>query len=199
MDDVQALVCLHSEVFKGYNSTAMGPGYLRSLYSTLACHVLCISIVASAGDRILGWIGGVGDWRAYQKALLLSNIVRGPAILFSVLRNRPRLLKKALVFVWEVLLQFLQPPRARDALDKEAGSSRQAALLAIGVAPCCQNQGLSQEMMTTFHRRLLLKGYAACTASTFSDNHPGNRAFQKAGYRLYQTSNGVNYYSKELA
>jgi ribosomal protein S18 acetylase RimI-like enzyme len=199
LHDVSALVALHSEVFKGYNSTAMGPAYLRSLYTTLACHFVCVSIVATADDRILGWIGGVVDWRAYQKALVLRNIFKGPAIFLSMLRNKPRLLKNTLIFVCEVLLQFLEPGSGGETSPKKTWDSRQAALLAIGVAPGCQNQGLSQRMMAEFHQRLLLKGYAACTASTFSDNYPGNRAFQKAGYRLYQTSNCVNYYIKHLA
>lgn len=196
--DVPALVELHAEVFKGYNSTVMGPSYLKSLYGTLAGNAACISVVALEGGKVFGWIGGVGDWRAYQKALMRRSILRVPAIFFSILKRDPALLGKALGFVWDVALQFVHLPKRRSAPYEKVRVSRQAALLAIGVAPHRQNQGLGQVMMAEFHRRLLVQGFTACTASTFADNDSGNKAFQKAGYRLYQTSNSVNYYIKDL-
>ena len=196
--DVPALVRLHSEVFPGYNATIMGTGYLKRLYNTLACDSACISIVALEGGKILGWIGGVGDWPAFEKALIRRNILRSPAIFFSILKNRPRLLAKAFTFVWRAVLGFVRIHKQRKERVEGVPASREAALLVIGVSPGRQKQSLGQVMMEDFHGRLLSKGFLTSTLNTFSDNESGNKAFQKAGYILYGMDSGVNHYAKYL-
>lgn len=197
--DVPALVGLHSEVFKGYNATIMGTGYLKCLYHTLSCNPACISIVALEGGKILGWIGGVGNWPSFEGALTRYSILRAPTIFISILKNRPMLLAKAFSVVWRVFLKFVRVATRGDTPGDRASASGAAALLVIGVAPWRQNQGLGQLMMKDFHRRLLSKGFTASSANTFADNESGNRAFQKAGYRLSWAHDGVNHYFKYLS
>jgi len=203
--DIPALQRLHMEVFEGYNTTLMGASYLKGLYRTLACDTACTSIVATKDDEIFGWIGGVGHWGAFEKALMKSNILRSPAILFSVLKNRPVLLKKAFAVVWRVLMQFFQglaqkkehsegaPPSVADSSPRAT-----AILLVIGVTPERRNQSVGQLIMEDFHRRLLSKGFAAATLNTSSDNKAANRAFQKAGYDLFWVNDGMNHCVKDL-
>lgn len=197
-EDVPALVGLHSEIFKGYNATIMGPCYLKGLYRTLACDTACISIVALESSKILGWIGGVGDWRSFEKALIRHSLLGAPAILLSILTNRPGLLAKAFFVVRRVLLEYVRLPTRRNTRGQGGSASRAAALLVIGVASGRQNQSLGQLMMEDFHGRLLIKGFTASAANTFANNEAGNRAFQRAGYGLSWAHDGVNHYVKHL-
>jgi ribosomal protein S18 acetylase RimI-like enzyme len=197
-DDVPALVRLHSAVFEGYDSTVMGDSYLKGLYHTLACNTACTSIVALEGSKMLSWIGGVGDWSAFTNALTRHTILRAPVIFFMMLKNRPRLLAKVLTVVWRMFRGYVRPSDRQTASSEGVNASRAAALLVIGVAPESQKQSLGQLMMEDFHRRLISKGFVTSSANTFTDNESGNRAFQKAGYQLSETGNGVNHYIKYL-
>lgn len=203
--DVPDLQQLHSAVFRGYDSTMMGADYLKGLYHTLACHRACTSIVALEDGSVLGWVGGVEDWPAFQRALIRRNARRAPAIFFSILKNKPRLLGKTLYVLSRVLHGLVGSLRRRNE-SKEKGvvspavspSSSDASLLVIGVAPKHQKQSLGQLMIKDFHRRVLAKGFVTSNANTFSDNESGNRAFQKAGYQLVCSDDGVNHYIKYL-
>ena len=197
-DDVPALVDLHLEVFKGYDNTMMGVGYLTNLYRTLACHSACISIVALEDGKLAGWIGGVWDWLSFQKALVRRNILGTPLILLSILKNKPAMIAKAFSFVWSVVLEFVRRSKRPEVPREGTAASRAAALLVIGVKPRSQNQGVGQSMMEGFEGLILSKGFTGISLSTATDNEAGNRVFQKAGYVLYRTNGGVNYYSKHL-
>ena len=197
--DVPALVRLHAEVFEGYDNTMMGIGYLRGLYRVLSCHAACISIVALQDGEIVGWIGGVWDWLSFQKALIRRNILGVPGILLSILKNRPGMIAKAFSFVRPVVCEFIQRFKRRNVPGGRTPPSREAALLVVGVGPLHQNRGVGQSMMEGFNRFLWKKGFVASTVSTRIDNEAGNRAFQKAGYRLYLANGGVNFYIKHLS
>ncbi len=197
-DDVPALVDLHLEVFKGYDNTMMGVGYLTNLYRTLACHSACISIVALEDGKLAGWVGGVWDWLSFQKALIRRNILVTPSILLSILKNKPAMIAKAFSFVWPVVSEFIRRCKRPEVPREGTAASLQAALLVIGVDQRRQNQGLGQSMIKAFQRLLLSKGFTGITVSTFTDNEAGNRTFQRAGYVLYRTNGGLNYYSKHL-
>lgn len=204
-DDVAALVGLHSEVFKGYNATVMGSGYLESLYHTLASHAACVSIVAHEDGKILGWIGGVGNWMSFEKALVRRSLLRAPAILTSILRNSPGLLAKALTVVRRQLRESVRrlrkqigPPGGATSFAEAASAVRPASLLVIGVAPGRQNQNIGQVMMEDFHRRLSSKDFTTCTLSATCGNEAANRAFQKVGYELSWAQDGLNHYTKHL-
>ena len=197
-DDVPVLVDLHLEVFKGYDNTMMGVGYLTNLYRTLACHSACISIVALEDGKLVGWIGGVWDWMSFQKALIRLNILLLPSILFSILKNKPAMITKAFSFVWPVVLKFVRRSKRPEVRCEGTSAPRSAALMVIGVDQRRQNQGLSQSMMEGFEGLILSKGFTGISLSTATDNVAGNRAFQRAGYVLYRTNGGVNYYSKDL-
>jgi len=198
MKDVPFLVALHSEVFEGYNATMMGRGYLESLYRTLASHAACVSVVAHKDGEILGWIGGVGNWLAFERVLVRQSFAKAPAIFIAILRNRPGLFGKAFSVVWRQFLESVRGYRRANTRSNRPNASRPAALLVIGVALQQQNKGLGQLMMEDFHERLTSKGFTASSANTFAQNESGNRAFRKAGYRLSWAHDGVNHYIKDL-
>ncbi|MEE8639306.1 MAG: hypothetical protein V3T41_02740 [bacterium] len=201
--DVRALARLHADVFEGYNSTALGPAYVKRLYRTLASHPSCLSVVAEEGGEIVAWIGGIKDYAGYNRALVRSCLPAAPPIALSILCRRPRLLGTGLMFVWRVLKWGLKrrrapaeetpPPRV------ETSPGPDAHLLVIGVAVGRQRGGIGQVMMAEFHRRLAAAGFTRCALSTYADNEAGNRAFIKAGYRLLNSTADVNYYIKYLA
>jgi len=145
--DVPALVRLHAEVFRGYDNTMMGDGYLRSLYRILACHRACISIVAIENGTLVGWLGGVSNWLSFQRTLTLRNIHGAPAMLLSILKNRPAMLTKAFCFVRPVLSEFVRRFQRRVACSEKTCASPTAALMVIGVDPRYQQQGVGQCLM----------------------------------------------------
>ena len=203
--DVPALARLHADVFEGYDSTALGAAYLKRLYRELAGHPSCTSIVALEDGVVVGWVGGVKDYRSYNRSLVRNCALAAPSIIFSILKNRPALLARAISFLWHVLLRPIPLPRRRDRADKPPGADAgprhapNAHLLVIGVDGRRQRRGLSQLMMDDFHRRLLEAGFETCTLSAYVDNEAGNRAFVKAGYKLLNSTADVNYYIKYLA
>ncbi len=202
--DVPALVRLHAGVFEGYNSTALGAAYLKHLYRELAVNPSCTSIVALEDDVIVGWVGGVTDYPSYNRALIRACALAAPAIIFSILKNRPALLARAISFAWNVLLKPIPLPRRRGRADKPPGTDAgrrdapNAHLLVIGVDGRRQRRGLGQLMMDDFHRRLLAEGFKTCTLSAYVANEAGNRAFVKAGYKPLNSTADVNYYIKYL-
>jgi ribosomal protein S18 acetylase RimI-like enzyme len=202
--DVPALVRLHAEVFEGYNSTAMGAAYLKRLYRELAGNPSCLSVVALEDDVVVGWIGGVKNYPSYNRALVRNCALAAPSILFSILKNRPALLARAVSFAWHVLLGPIPLPRRRKRAGKSSGPAtapRHAAnahWLVLGVDANHRRRGLSQLMGADFHRRLVREGFKTCTASTYADNEPIDKFLKKASYKLLDTTAGVNHYIKYL-
>jgi ribosomal protein S18 acetylase RimI-like enzyme len=202
-EDVPTLVRLHAEVFPGYNSTALGRGYLRALYRTLATHPSCLSVVAEEDGDVLGWIGGIKNYGAYNRALVRACLPAAPAIFLAALFRRPRLLLVGLTFVRRVTGWTLRRKRAAAQATAPTSSpppprGRTAHLLVIGVAVGCQRTGVGQTMMAEFHRRLAAEGFATCSLSTYVTNDGGIGAFKKAGYRLSSTRGEVHYFDKDL-
>jgi hypothetical protein len=204
--DVPAVARLHAEVFDLYDSTALGAAYLKALYYTLAEYPACISTVAREDGAVLGWVGGVLNYRAYNRKVTRRCVVRAPFIILSILRNRPRLLGPALAYGGNVLGGWI--PRQRrnpPAEPRPAGPnaptrpSPRALLLVVGVEATRRGQGLSGSMIADFHRRLSQEGFKSCTANVRVENEAGNRAFIKAGYRLLWSASGVNHYEIEMA
>jgi ribosomal protein S18 acetylase RimI-like enzyme len=203
--DVQSLVVLHRKVFQGYNATVMGEGYLKPLYEVLAMHDTSTSIVAEKEGEIIGWIGGLGDWRRFQQALIKKSMKHIHRIVYSVIKERPRLFSRVLMVVLSIAKNtFIKPAMGRrnaeqgNALQQTENSIKNASLLVIGVSPSYQQKRLGQAMMNDFHGRLVEKGYLYCDTNTFVDNEPGNRAFRTAGYVLMKTWGNENHYRKTL-
>ena len=117
--DVPAVTRLHAEVFKGYDSTAMGAAYLKALYRTVAEHSSCVSVVACEGNEVVGWIGGVTDHRVYDRAVTRCCAARAPFIIASILKNRPRLLRPALTYGWNFIRGWI-PGRRRHGSPAES-------------------------------------------------------------------------------
>ncbi len=203
--DVPAVARLHARVFDRYDSTALGAAYLKALYYTLAEYPACLSTVAREDGAVLGWIGGVMDYRAYNRKVTRRCAARAPSIILSILRNRPRLLRPAMAYGGNVLRGWF--PRRRQnqpAGPAAAGSDAPtpptpgALLLVVGVDPARRRQGLSGLMIADFHRRLSQEGFKSCTANVYADNEAGNKAFEKAGYRLSWSAGSVNHYEIEI-
>ena len=211
--DVAALVSLHAQVFPSYNSTLLGRAYLSALYGTLAQSPACLSTVATDGDRIAGWVGGVLDYPQYHIDLTRRSWYRLPAIVINALRRKPsligagaRLYARAIVnkahTLWgDVSKRFLSRANYGGPQRQETTATvptPTAHLLVIGVAPGLQSRGLGQGIMADFHHRVRALGYAAVSLTTFADNAAANRAFQKAGYQLVSSQGGTNRYCKYL-
>lgn len=80
ISDTPTLIDSHISVFPNYNTTKMGKGYLKALYKTLAIDYSCISIVAIKNNNIVGWIGGVWDYKRYNNMLIINSIIQAPKI-----------------------------------------------------------------------------------------------------------------------
>lgn len=209
--DVEVLVRLHAAVFPAYDSTALGPSYLRALYRTLADHPATLSVIAEDEGEAVAWVGGILAYGPYYHTLIRRCWFRSPLLLWSALARRPALLARGLKFLaWYVRHRS---PRSRPAVEgvgaenvaaeREAAAAaprapRWASLLVIGVAPGCQRRGVGQAIMAEFHAALKDAGFEEVRLSTFVDNESGNAAFRKAGYVLARTVGRVNHYVKKL-
>lgn len=200
--DVPEVARLHAEVFKGYDSTAMGAAYLKALYRTVAEHSSCVSVVACEDGAVLGWIGGVLDHQSYNREIVLRCAARAPFIIISILKNRPRLLRPALTYAWNILRGLVPRRRRAGRAGEPPGPpphySASALFLVMGVDVRHRRRGLSQLMMADFHRRLLPEGFKTCTGNTYADNEAIDKALKKAGYRLLRHGYGFNHYEKNL-
>lgn len=191
--DVNRLVRLHRAVFPNYNSTALGGGYLKALYRTLAASQHAVGVVGEERGAAVAWVAGVTDYPRFNRALLRRCILAAPAILLSALPRRPALALRAIKYAAALVNE-----RLRRRSTNAPQSLPTAHLLVIGVSPERQGEGIAAEVMAAFHDRLAAAGFKRCRLSTFADNAQANAAFAKAGYRLYDSSRGVNYYEIEL-
>jgi ribosomal protein S18 acetylase RimI-like enzyme len=197
--DVGEVVGLHRVIFPGYNATVVGEPYLTSLYHTLAADSSCLSVAAWVDGQLVGWIGGVKDWPSFVRSVTWRCMPRIFGIVLTILRNRPGLLLRAAMYVFDGMVGLVRG-RVEPSEKVEGGSTvGEAALLVIGVHPDHQRMGLAQSMMENFHERLLAEGFSVCTSTTHVDNEHGNRAFVRAGYRLTGTYGRDNRYVKRLS
>ncbi|KAA1425344.1 GNAT family N-acetyltransferase [Mumia zhuanghuii] len=167
VEDLSAIVSVHRGAFPDFFLTSLGSGFLRTFYRGLVDVDSGVLLVAvGGGGRILGFVGGSEDRRAFYHTLIrrrgwrfaiaaLPAVVRHPSMLRRVVRGR----------------------RRASEHEPIPGS-----LMSLAVAPDSRSLGVGERLVSAFERELRLRGCSAYALTTdASDNEAVNAFYSRLG------------------
>ncbi|SFA80127.1 Ribosomal protein S18 acetylase RimI [Collimonas sp. OK607] len=170
--DIEAIVLVHKDAFKGFFLTSLGDGFLRELYRGFLDGEQGLLVVASRGQEILGFAAGTTEPDTFFKRLRRK---RG-AIFF--IRAIPAILRRPLPVLHKIYGALFYKGDQPQTL-------HQAALLSsIGVAPHFGGKSLGGQLLAGFEQEVLSKGLKFVYLTTDQENNDHvNSFYTKYGYK----------------
>lgn len=130
---------------------------------------------AVCGGRVVGFLTGCTDTRAYQRVLL--NIMV-PRMLARLVRRRYRVGRKTLVYFMRLAQSRLQPGSPTADLE------RYPAHLHINLLPEARGRGLGERLMQSYLQQLAGLGVGGAHLHTTSYNRAACHLYERLGFEL---------------
>ncbi len=166
--DISQVCSIHARAFPGFFLTSLGPGFLARFYNACRSYSDGVALVAEHDRRVIGFVVGVSDHRAFHTYLRRNWLVSfGVGTVNSVLR-KPAILRR---FVKAAFSSGPQAPQAEGAL-----------LMSIAVDPDCESKGIGRRLLEAFGDDLSARGCKSYRLTTDRDNNDRvNTFYEEAG------------------
>jgi len=173
-NDVDKVVSVHINSFKGFFLTFLGNRFLQVLYSYIVLEKSGIAIVAevSGENKLVGFVAGTMEpYRFYSKAIHKKAMSFAIAA-FPALVRRPSVLMR-------LFRAFQKPQEAKKG-------SFDCELMSIAVLPEYSGFGIGWLLEQEFCNQAELHGAKSVMLTTDRENNENvNRFYLRRGYRLY--------------
>lgn len=167
--DVDAIVKVHREAFRGFFLTSLGPSFLSEYYQCALRHTGTISVIAEGpSGHVVGFVIGYEDVSRFHRELLKRcwYILRACA---WVIVTRPDL--------WVRLVRALMRVSANPGPDAQDFACE---LASIGVLPSARGAGIGRGLVDQFIARASDRGEAAVRLTTDARDNEGVNAFYRS-------------------
>lgn len=169
--DLNAVVRVHQQAFKGFLMTLLGPRFLRGYYQCVLEYAQPIFLVAEREGQIIGFAAGFVN----------------PPRFYAQLRQRkiPLALAAASYLVWRPHLwrRALSSLRRAETLSSNEDEPTLAELASIGVSPAAQGIGAGTQLVQTFLQQAQQHGVQEVVLTTDAHNNDAVNAFyQRLGF-----------------
>jgi ribosomal protein S18 acetylase RimI-like enzyme len=171
--DVEDVVDIHRDAFKGFFLTSLGRGFLRLYYTSCIASEESIAIgVWNEKDQMVGFSVGSQLSKGFHKRMIKRNL---------------------LSFVWMGTILFFKNPknikRLLNNLGKNAGpedTGEYAELLSIGVRPETKGKGYGKYCLECFEEELSKTDAKEVALTTdFHDNDGVIQFYKSKGYKIF--------------
>jgi len=169
--DLDAVVVVHQQAFKGFLMTQLGPRFLRGYYQCVTEYRQPIFWVAESDSRVVGFVAGfVNPPRFYEQLRQRKKALALAAA--SHLVWRPHLWRRALTSL-----------RRAQTIAHDADMPHLAELASLGVDPHAQGRGIGKQLVFAFRDTAAQQGVHEVVLTTDAHNNDTVNAFyQKLGF-----------------
>ncbi|MFN4034308.1 MAG: GNAT family N-acetyltransferase [Fimbriimonadales bacterium] len=169
--DLEAIVRVHQQAFKGFLMTELGPRFLRGYYRAVLEYAQPIFLVAEREGQLLGFVAGFANPPRFYAHLRQRKLALAGAAA-SHLLWRPRLWRRALSSL-----------RRAENLSIESDAPHLAELASLAVAPNTQGRGVGKQLVQAFVSAAQQLGMREVALTTDAhDNDAVNAFYQKLGF-----------------
>ena len=165
---------LHVKTFKGFFLAFMGKRFLNLMYSCYTKFDKADILVASEGDKVLGFLAYSFDMSAFYKYMIKTKLIPFGWYAFLAFLRRPKTF-------FHLLGALLKP---KDAKREE----KYVELASIGVDPDAKNTGVGSELISALKALVDFKEYSYIALETDAFNNAAANAFYlKNGFTVAKT------------
>lgn len=188
--DLEAVVSVHLQCFKGFFLTYLGPRFLHLYYQCVCTDPAGISLVYTAEDRVVGFVVGSTNPRGFYTRILRRYWFKFAFLSVPALMRKPSIVRR--------LLGALYHPQKNPIGEDVAG------LYSIGVSPQTQGSGVGQKLVKSFIDQVKNTKCSKIFLTTDRENNvETNNFYSKIGFiikRDFRTAEGryMNEYWLEL-
>lgn len=169
LEDVEKIVSIHLEAFKGFFLTQLGESFLRLYYSSFLQNPQGVVLCALIGDEVVGFSACSTHSRGFNQSLI---------------KSRP------FCFLWEGFKTLVFSPKSviRLLLNLNKGgktmddSGQYAELFSLAVNPRFQNQGIGGQLLKATEKQISDCNRQISLTTDFYDNDDVINFYHNMGY-----------------
>ena len=191
--DLDQVAELHATVFQGYFLTLMGRRFLRRYYGQYLDFPGALTVVALAGDRVVGFIVGGRDIDQLQRRLYRRHFFELGAIVVSrflvdrtaraAILERGRIVRAAINEALRRRERRTRPP-PKSQSSAAASKPPYASILVIAVGRAYRDLGIGGQLMERFIEAARAAGVTMVRGTVRSDNPEHVARKSRAGWSV---------------
>ncbi len=171
--DINSIVQIHCDAFKGFFLTSLGRDFLKLYYTCFIksneAYILC---AINKNEEVLGFSAVAQNAHGFNGRLIKKNFFRFCLVAFKLLYTCPQSL---------VRLARNLKKTGGDEID----NSTYAELYSIGVCSQSQGQGIGKELLSASESEILKRGIRRLSLTTDYYNNDSTLAFYRSmGYEV---------------
>jgi ribosomal protein S18 acetylase RimI-like enzyme len=212
LDDLDELLSVHMEAFRGTMGVSLGPGYVRTFLRRFVTDPSAFALVARRDSRLVGYalgapieLGSSTTTFAVARSAVVALLRRPSLLVQPTLRSEVR---RRIVRVVARVRRGLPggaDRRAPGPTDKDAGlqvlvPEPARSLVGIGVADQAQGTGVGRALLEAFELEARKRGDRSVRLSVYQDNDAARRLYERSGWSPtpHPENLAVLYYVKHL-
>ena len=191
--DLDAVVDVHMQAFRGFLLTKLGRGVVRRYYDTVLHYANGVILVAADGAKVVGFASGFAKPDHFARALRRRAVGILPHVLLGIMRH-PEV-------AWTVMQNAAAVLRARPVGYQP--DPRDFELSSVGVLPETQGKGVGRALVQAIVSEARRHGVPGVYLYTDAeDNERAKRLYTAAGFVLqagYTATGGRQRYYYRLS
>ena len=170
--DLEQIVAMHQQSFRGFFLTFLGPRFLKLLYQCIGSDAEGVVLVASS-ERVEGFVAGVMHQSGFYRRLVKRHKWAFARAALGAVFKKPSIAPR--------LLRALRRPTEAQV------TAVDACLMSIAVRAESEGQGIGQQLAKAFCQALSTRGVTAvCLTTDHDQNERVNQFYQKLGFQLHR-------------
>jgi Acetyltransferases len=185
-EDLNCIANLHIECFPNYFLTKLGTDLLAKYYKEFITDK-DIFIVYEEKGQINGLLVGTPDSNMGRHAFIRHNFISlGKRVIWLCIRFDKDTIKR---------INLLNALRTKKKINVGTECS-EIRLLSICVSNQSRGNGIAEELIDVFEKRLIKAGFNSYGLTVYKDNQRANRFYQKAGMQMERETETEYKYKK---
>lgn len=174
-EDVDSVVKIHTDAFKGFFLTSLGPRFLSFYYSCFIKSSETVTMVAEEDGIIYGFSASTKVCKGFNSRLIKNNFFAFCILSIKMLFTTPR-----------ALLRLVRNLTKKG--DGVEDNEDYAELYSIGVSKAAQGKGVGKKLLAATEEELKQEGVKRVSLTTdFDDNEQAVGFYHSMGYEtLYE-------------
>lgn len=162
--DIDKIVDIHCDAFKGFFLTSLGPAFLKFYYGCFIKHPETVTMVAEEGDVLYGFSASTKKCKGFNTRLIKSNLFAFGLFYVKLLFTSPKSLLR--------LLNNLTKKSEKVEDDEDY-----AELYSIGVSKAAQGKGVGKQLLHVTEVEMQISGIKRLSLTTDFDNNEATLGF----------------------